>query len=152
SPGGSTARFTGSLSNPAKLNATSIRIDHTFNQRLAIFGRYNDAPSSTQTPFGPSTSLSDSQNKGVDTRTLTAGLNVTLNSSLSNMLRANYSTQNNDLWGTLNSLGGATPFNASLLLGVLPTAQSAAFFAPTDIASYIVGNQGKNRTRQLNFT
>ncbi|MGB8889245.1 MAG: TonB-dependent receptor [Candidatus Korobacteraceae bacterium] len=44
-PGIYTAQFTGSYSNQSTLNATSVRLDHTFNNRFSIFGRYNDAPS-----------------------------------------------------------------------------------------------------------
>src|SRR5260370_31995 len=40
-PGVFTARFTGSWSNAATLNAGSVRIDHTFNSRWSVFARYN---------------------------------------------------------------------------------------------------------------
>src|SRR5208283_1767568 len=40
-----TGQFTGSFANKARLDAGSLRIDHTFNGRFSIFGRYNDAPS-----------------------------------------------------------------------------------------------------------
>ena len=35
------------------LNAGSLRIDHTFNGRISIFGRYNDAPSQIANRVGP---------------------------------------------------------------------------------------------------
>jgi hypothetical protein len=38
-PGVYTGKFTGNFSDPATLNAGSIRIDHTFNSRFSIFGR-----------------------------------------------------------------------------------------------------------------
>ena len=44
-PGVFTNPFTGTYSNRATLNATSIRIDHALTSRFLIFGRYNDAPS-----------------------------------------------------------------------------------------------------------
>ena len=42
-----TGQFTGSYSNGATLDATSIRIDHVLSERFSVFGRYNYAPSST---------------------------------------------------------------------------------------------------------
>ena len=42
---GATAQFTGSYSNSGTLSASAIRVDHTLNSRLTIFGRYNNAPS-----------------------------------------------------------------------------------------------------------
>ncbi|MBO0799577.1 MAG: carboxypeptidase regulatory-like domain-containing protein, partial [Blastocatellia bacterium] len=39
------AEFAAAYSNPSRLDAISIRLDHTVNDRLQIFGRYNDAPS-----------------------------------------------------------------------------------------------------------
>ena len=38
-------QFTGAFADKATLNAGSLRIDHTFNARFSIFGRYNNAPS-----------------------------------------------------------------------------------------------------------
>src|SRR6266540_2251032 len=43
--GNGTAEFIGSFSNPSSLDATSIRIDHYLGGKLALFGRYNYAPS-----------------------------------------------------------------------------------------------------------
>ena len=42
---GLTAPLTVGYSDPTSLNATSLRIDHTINHHLNIFGRYNHAPS-----------------------------------------------------------------------------------------------------------
>src|SRR6266404_1130547 len=39
------AQFSASFSNPSTINATSIRLDHVVNKKLAIFGRYNYSPS-----------------------------------------------------------------------------------------------------------
>ena len=65
---GFTAQFTGAFSNSATLNATSIRIDHTFNGRFSIFGRYNNAPSQLASRVG---SLNTIRTTPVNTQTLT---------------------------------------------------------------------------------
>src|SRR5207253_1669291 len=38
------AQFADSHSDPSTLNATSIRLDHTFSSRFSMFGRYANAP------------------------------------------------------------------------------------------------------------
>jgi hypothetical protein len=68
-----TAPFTGSFSNPATLNAGSIRVDHTFNSKLTIFGRYNEAPSDTAQR---TQSLNEVDTSEVDTRTITLGTTI----------------------------------------------------------------------------
>src|SRR5882724_299662 len=92
-PGVYISQFTGNYATRATLNAGSIRLDHTVNDRLSIFGRFNDAPSSEDAPF---LSLSTEQDTKVDTRTLTLGLNLVFGSGVSEAFRANYSTQTAD--------------------------------------------------------
>ena len=45
------ARYNAVYSDKSKLDATSIRIDHNFTDKFTIFGRYNDAPSSSVNRF-----------------------------------------------------------------------------------------------------
>jgi len=144
-----TGEFTGSFANKASLDAGSLRIDHTFNGRFSIFGRYNDAPSQIANRVGP---LSEIATTFTNTQTVTVGVNMTLSSRLFNALRGNYSTQRAGLSQTLDALGGATPPDPSVLFGSLPPGQTAAFFAPFDgTAQYSVGPNANNRTKQLNF-
>jgi Carboxypeptidase regulatory-like domain/TonB dependent receptor-like, beta-barrel/TonB-dependent Receptor Plug Domain len=146
-----TGQFTGSWSDKATLNATSLRIDHTFNERFSIFERYNHAPSQIQQrELG--LSLSDINSTNVNTDTLTIGVNMLLSNRISNTVHGNYSTQNSNSFFTLDSLGGATPISPNLLLGNLPVSDNAGFFDTFDTSPYIVGPSGRNQTRQLNFT
>ncbi len=152
SSSGNAAQFTGSLSNPATLNATSVRIDHSFNERFSIFGRLNYAPSLAQDSFGPSTNLSNPRISNLNTKTLTVGSDMVLSPKISNALRANYSTQINKRSASLNSFGGAVPISPSLLLGTLAVAENAGLFQTFDIASYILGVLGNDQTKQVNLT
>src|SRR5262249_15773990 len=45
SASGDTALFTGASSAAGALDAGSVRIDHYFNGKFSLFGRYSDAPS-----------------------------------------------------------------------------------------------------------
>lgn len=147
SPGVYTSPFTGNYASGATLNATSLRIDHAFNDRFSIFGRYNYAPSQIG---GPAYSLSTFETTLVNTQTLTLGVNMALSPILSNTIRANYSTQRSGQSYTLTSFGGATPLNPSLLLGSNSSSQNLALFYALDTSYLFFGNSGASRTRQAN--
>jgi hypothetical protein len=151
-PGVYTASFTGNYADRATLNATSLRIDHAFNDRFSIFGRYNYAPSQIAGPqSGGSFSLTSFQTTLVNTQTLTLGVNMALNPRLSNTMRGNYSTQSSSQSYILDSFGGATPLDPSLLLGPGSSSQNLAVFYALDTSYLFVGNAGASRTRQANF-
>ncbi len=142
-----TAQFTGTYANKATLNATSIRIDHTLNSKVSIFGRYNYAPSDFTERVG---SLSTVQPTTVNTQTLTAGVTAQLSAKMLNTLRGNYSTQYSALTDSLDTYDGAVPMSPSLLLGTLPSASNFAAFSTFDIGELSMGPQARNRTRQVN--
>ena len=143
-----TGEFTGSFANKATLDAGSLRIDHTFNGRFSIFGRYNDAPSQIA---NRTYSLSDIQTSITNTQTVTVGVNMALSSRLFNALRGNYSTQRAGVSTTLDSFGGAVPPAPGLLIGSLPPGQTAAYFYILGPGQYYLGTNAINRTKQLNF-
>lgn len=143
-----TAPFTGTYANRASLDAVSLRIDHTFNSRFSIFGRYNYAPSQIS---GPQSSLSTFQQTPVNTQTLTAGLNMVLSARASNTLRGNYSTQTAGQTYSMDSFGGAVPLDSSLLLGSLPRGRSLAIFYGLDTQDLYAGQGGTSTTRQAEF-
>ena len=148
-PGVYTAQFTGNYSNPSTLNAGSIRIDHTFNSRFSIFGRYNEAPSDTATR---NNSLSEVDATEVGTRTVTLSLAMELNSELTNSLRGNYSLQKSSLVSHLDAFGGGIPPSPDILgPSPLDATSSYVYFTTFDTSAYIVGPQARNRSTQLNF-
>ena len=148
-PGVFTDSFTGTYSNRATLNATSIRIDHALTNRFLIFGRYNDAPSSVQQRTD---SLSDVNSLETNTRTATLGLNMMLRSGLSNSVRGNYSTQSVNSTYKLDSFGGAVPLAPSTLLGPLSQSDSLAYFTLTDTTDFFLGPYTRNKATQVNLT
>ncbi len=107
-----TAKFASSYSNPATLDAASIRIDHNFSSTNTLFGRYNDAPSKTIVRAGGLNTVTTTK---VKTRTLTFGLNSIFTSQLLNDLRINWSNTGNVSRSALDTFGGAVvPPNSSL--------------------------------------
>lgn len=148
-PDGTMAQFTGDFSNRDSLNAGSLRIDHTFNDRLTIFGRVHIAPSSALSQiFGPSTLESTE----IDTDTFTLGANMTLSSRFFDALRGNYSTQKSATSFRLDSLGGAVPVDSALLLGGLSTNTSFGEMTVSGLGSLLAGRAAGARTQQWNFT
>jgi len=148
-PGVFISPFTGSFANRATLDAVSLRIDHTFNQRFSIFGRYNYAPSqNVERTYG----LSTVQTNPVNTQTFTFGINMFLSQEITNTLRANYSTQSSSVSDVLDSFGGAVVPDPSLLFGSLSPAETSVFFYVPGTSYYGVGSGGNNTTRQVNLT
>src|SRR4029077_10121836 len=148
-PGSYTSQFTGSFSNPSTLNAGSLRLDHTFNERFSLFGRYNEAPSAVASR---SNALSEVDSVDIRTRTLTVGSNMTLTTRLANTLRANYSLQKSSSVSSLDSLGGATPppFDVLTPAPLSPASTFASFFT-FDTAVYQTGFNASNSNTQFNI-
>ena len=142
---GNTAVFTGTASNSATLNAGSIRIDHHFNDRWTIFGRFNDAPSNF---ISLAQSTNDPQTTEVDTRTATAGVNVVFNPRITDMVRMNYSSQSASSLYQLTSANGAVPYDPTILLGSLSNTANQVIFGTVDTDFLITGPLAKNRNQQ----
>ncbi len=144
------AAFNASYSNPATLDAYSLRVDHKFNDRLNLFGRYNYSPSEL-TQRGSSTSLSIVSPITITTQTATVGLTWAISPTAANELRFNYSSTDASNSSSLDNFGGAVP------LGTLPfpspfTAQNASLiFQVLGIGSLNAGVNAHNQQRQLNM-
>ena len=115
-----------SISFPSTLNNTSIRLDHTFGNKLNIFGRYADTPSTTAQYLG-----SVEQVSNVGTQTVTLGATTSLSSHQTNDLRFNFTQNSGSSNYQSTALGGATPFNVSSMPGPNNQAfpQSSYFFS-----------------------
>jgi carboxypeptidase family protein/TonB-dependent receptor-like protein len=142
---GNTAVFTGTSSNSATLDAGSIRIDHHFNDRLSIFGRFNEAPSQF-TSFGQGPN--DPQATEVNTRTATGGLNIVFSTRSSDMLRINYSSQRASSRYQLIPADGAVPYDPTILLGPLSNTANHVIFGTFDSGFLLAGPLARNRNQQ----
>lgn len=104
------AQFNASYSNPATLDAYSVRIDHTLNNKISLFGRYDYSPSSADSR-GSSTlyPLNDVLAASITTQTGTIGATWGMDPFTANDLRFNYSTTRAASSYDLDSFGGAIP-------------------------------------------
>jgi hypothetical protein len=130
------AQFNGTYSDPASLNAYSIRIDHHLNQNLTLFGRYNDSPSSisqraaAQNGTGALSTIADSD---THIRTATVGSTWAVKPTVVTDLRFNYSYMSATGSVRLDDFGGAVPYAPSL--------PSPYTTANASFVGYIVGLQ-----------
>ena len=105
------AQFNASYSNPATLDAYSLRIDHKLSNRWSLFGRYNYSPSefTDRGLIGGGGSLNDLQPSKITTQTATLGATWLVSPELANDFRFNYSRTNAQSYDYLDSFGGAIP-------------------------------------------
>src|SRR5262249_41237470 len=78
------AQFAASFSNPATLDATSIRVDHEFTDNLNFFVRFNDSPSNSRLRGDGARTLNTISGTTLNSKTLTVGITQTLSSDLIN--------------------------------------------------------------------
>jgi hypothetical protein len=105
------AQFNASYSNPATLDASSLRVDHRLNKELVFFGRYNYSPSKLNQRGGlyPLNILNPTQ---IVTQTGTLGVTWALSPAMTNDLRFNYSRTSASSRYDMDNFGGAVPLTS----------------------------------------
>ncbi len=146
--------ITGVYSDPSTLNATSIRIDHTVNERLTLFGRFNDAPSNTTTRI-PSI-LSQVREIESTSRGLTLGATAAVTPKLSNELRFNFSTARGTGINKLDDFGGAVPVGLSAMVTDLNSKGTNvrgifSYSSPSGGVGFLLGPDRGLTQRQINL-
>ncbi|MGB9402507.1 MAG: carboxypeptidase regulatory-like domain-containing protein [Candidatus Acidiferrales bacterium] len=109
------APFNTAFSNQATLNAYSIRIDHTVNSHLVLFGRFNYSPSVLISRVGQGFSANTVFNNQVRTTTFTVGSTWNVASNVTNETRFNFSRNLGKAFNYLDSFGGAVVPSNSVL-------------------------------------
>jgi hypothetical protein len=110
------AQFNKSYSNPATLDAYSLRIDHHLSEKVTLFGRYNYSPSKIleRGVAAVGDALSSVSSSRIGTQTVTIGSTWTVSARTVNELRFNYSRTNASGRSFQDSFGGAEPLLLSL--------------------------------------
>jgi hypothetical protein len=148
------AQLNATSSNPATLDAYSMRIDHRLNYKLSLFGRYNYSPSELDQRAAGST-LSSIRSSRIITQTATLGAAAIFSPATTNDLRFNYSRVNASSRADLDNFGGAVPLSslpvpspftnrdAMFSLGILSLTNNSSFLN--------VGPNARNLQRQINI-
>ena len=146
------AQFNASYSNPASLDAYSLRIDHKLGANLTIFGRYNYSPSWFDNRGGGS-ALSVVSDTRITTQTLTIGGSWAISSFLANDLRFNYSRVNANSTVVLDSFGGAVPLQALPFPDSFTTSNSLFYLGIYSLVgpSITAGKHAQDIQRQFNI-
>ena len=145
--------YTTSFTNPSSLNATSVRIDHTVNDRVSIFGRFNYAPSEDKqrARFCAASCVADLTFK---TETLTLGSTQVFSSKISNDLRVNFSKSKANQTYFIDNYGGAiAPPQSSLFPPFTTGANGYSYIEvnPSGSNTLSSGLFSDNKQRQFNI-
>ncbi len=103
--GNGTALFTSSFSTPSNMDAYSIRLDHSFGDKLRVFGRYADTPSNSANRH-----LATLNNDIGGVKSVTIGTTSLFSPRLANEFRFNYTNNSTVFVSSQDNYGGATPF------------------------------------------
>jgi hypothetical protein len=144
------AEFAKGISNPSTIDTWSVKIDHHFNDRFTIFGRYSKSPSSSKLRNMADVTISDDGNQ-----TATVGATMVLNPTVLNELRWNFSRSSVSVVNALDNFGGAiAPPDSLLFPSPFASAQDSQLFliVQTNSASpsYFAGTSAAHLQRQLN--
>jgi hypothetical protein len=144
-------QFVGAWSNPAQADATSIRLDHSLGQRIHMFFRFSNTPSSANTrqtsAAGYAPSVIDSQSYA--SRTYTFGATADVAQKITNDFRLNLSTNDTAYSYTQDSFGGAVPADLFALQGIsnssteISLTTSFGGYSPAIVESGTIGGQQK---------
>lgn len=141
------------FSNPSRLDAASIRIDHHIGDKVILFARYNRSTSETAAR-GAFESLTTVIHSATKLHTVTTGLTWSLRPSLTNDARFNWSWVEASAFSAFGALGGAQPLAVQSFLPSGQTAAATQFIVSiqqTDTSNLIFGPNSHNLQRQLNF-
>ncbi len=105
------APFQTSWSNPSSMDAWSIRLDHSVNDKLTLFSRYGYTPSDSLTRN--TSYLSRLNGVVAHAQTLTFGATSVFSLRLTNDFRINYTKNSSRSSSILDDFGGAIPVNLS---------------------------------------
>lgn len=152
------AYFVSAYSEPNDADATSIRVDHSFGQKVTVFGRYNRAPGTSQSRN--TQALSQFNRIGTKTETLTFGSTQVFTPRLVNDVRLNGSKQEGTTRNIFDGFGGGVEppetvlFPASVLNGPrrgIITLNGLSLVTGNPFTSISVGTDELFRQRQINL-
>ncbi len=149
------AEFIAAWSNPSSLDAYSIRLDHNFGDRLRLFFRFSDTPSSGNSRLtGGGGTPSVVQTFKFTPRTYTLGATSVFSSRLNNEFRFNYSSNLAEVLDTLDNFGGAQPINLAQLQQIAPSSYEvdAGLVGFSGFTAQLTQKQVSGLQRQWNVT
>lgn len=109
----SLAQFSQAYSVPARIDSSSVRLDHTFTPSLSAFFRFADTPSSSNSRKF----LSALTVGHINVQTYTAGATWSPTHAMTNEFRLGYGRSLSSSTSNIDSFGGASPVDLGAALG-----------------------------------
>jgi Carboxypeptidase regulatory-like domain/TonB dependent receptor len=152
SPGSGIAPYTATFSNPNKVDAFSLRMDHQLAKNLNLFARYNHVPSSGSARGG-GTAANEIRTTARVTKTATVGATWTESAQLVNDTRFNYSVSGGKVHALTDSFGGGMPMPPSYFPSPYDYTNAILYMIPVFGTSLEedTGLGGANFQRQYNL-
>lgn len=145
--------YSASFSNPSTLDATSVRIDHSFSSSVTVFGRINHAPSETR-QRGRYSAASFVAQLPTDTQTATFGSTQSFSPTANNDLRVNWSKSMAAQYYVQDTFGGAKLLSNDILFpSFAPEGESLYYLTigGGDENTISPGTFSRNTQRQFNI-
>lgn len=146
------AAFNATDSTPTHFYDISIRVDHRFNDKFSVFGRFNYSPSSSS--FLGFDNFAEKDTYRANLQTYTVGATQVFNTRAVNEILGNYTRSLGSLAFALTTLGGAIPPPNSVLwpAGEVP-ADGLSYFNIYNVGgtfsiSFVSGRAAANISRQ----
>jgi len=152
-----TNQFSASYSDPATLDAYSMRIDQSLGQKFTLFGRFAYSPSEASIrAAGGYAAISDRTITSLTTQTNTIGLTAVISPHITDDFRFNYSTATGSIRFVNDNFGGAVPLSDSVAFppgyGTSQTSNGGLYILGIRGGQVQVGvNSHNNRQHQLQF-
>lgn len=147
------APFNASFSDPASVDAYSLRIDHAVTKKWNLFGRYSYSPSNYIERGSGGLSLNDIGAITFTTHTGTLGATWTKSSNVVEDIRFNYSSLGETSPYTMDTFGGGAPAPGNSLFPSPLTYQNASWGLISTVGtsmSYAQGLATSNHQHQYN--
>ncbi len=144
--------YTAGFSNPSRLNATSVRIDHALSSRFTVFGRYNNAPSESRerARFAAASFVARLPN---ETQTTTVGSTMLFSPNFNNEVRFNFSRSLAGQIYEQDTFGGAKLLSNDLLFPSFANPAKSLYYLTiggNDENTISPGTFSRNVQRQIN--
>jgi hypothetical protein len=147
-------QFDASYSNRSTLDAYSLRIDHTLNSKISLFGRYDYSPSQI-VQRGQNGSSSNTISKiRLSIQTATGGSTWRLSPRATVDFRFNYSRANAFGRYSMDQFGGAAPIPSPPFPGLFTSQDGSFLFNIQSLllgGNLIIGPLNRNLQRQVNL-
>src|SRR5580704_1097858 len=148
------AAFNASYSDPATLDAYSLRIDHKVRDNLMLFGRYNYSPSKLEQRGLSLSELSTVFHTASTIQTATVGMTWSISPTAADDLRFNYSRSDGGSYFFLDNFHGAVPLTSLPFPNPYTSENARLQFFISSLTYGVInaGQTGGNLQRQLNIT